>query len=404
MVCRASGTDSQARSDAGEWTRFRGPNGSGLSSATNLPSTWTEKDYRWKAALPGSGHSSPVIWGDKVFVMCGEKASARRIVLCLQASDGSVAWKREYDSQSFSQNRDNSYASSTPAVDQERVYVYWTTAEEVTVLALDHRGQEVWRRNLGPFKSRHGSGTSPIVYNDLVIINNDQEGPSFLTALDTRSGATRWRLDRRTDRVAYSTPCVRQTEAERAELVFSSSGHGISGVEPQTGRVNWELTNALPFRVVGSPVVGEGLVIASCGEGGIGRRLVAIRPGSATQVPRLAYEMKSSIPYVPTPLVEDGLLFLWGDNGLVACHRAPTGEKIWQEKISDSFYCSPVCANGRLYGVSKKGIVYVLAAAERYELLFTTPLGEPSFATPAIAGGVLYLRTASHLFALGRGS
>ncbi len=400
-LCSVSAADVLPGPDPGQWTRFRGPNGCGLSSATNLPTSWTDKDYRWKVALPGSGHASPVVWGDKLFTVCTEEASAKRVVLCLKTSDGSVAWQREYSSQSFRKNRDNSYASSTPAVDSERVYVYWTTPEEVTLLALDHQGREAWRRNLGPFKSQHGSGTSPIVFNDLVILNNDQEGPSFLTALDAKTGATRWQLNRRTDRAAYSTPCVRQTDDGTAELVFTSSGHGISGLSPLTGKVNWELTNALPFRVVSSPVLADGLIIGTCGEGGVGRRLVAVRPGSAKRSPQLVYEMKTAIPYVPTPLAKDGLLFLWGDNGLVGCHRADTGERIWQEKISDAFYCSPVCANGRLYAVSKKGVVYVLAAAERYELLASIPLGEPSFATPAIADGVLYLRTSSHLFALG---
>lgn len=207
---------------AADWNRFRGPNGSGLSAATNLPSAWTEKDYRWKVNLPGTGHASPVVFGDKVFVVCCDEAAARRMVVCLKTADGGVAWQREYSSRSYRKNRDNSFASSTPAVDREHLYVYWTIPEEVTLLALDHQGREVWRRNLGPFKSQHGSGTSPIVFNDAVIVNNEQEGPSFLIALDARTGATRWQLGRRTDRAAYSTPCIRRTDEGGAELLFAS--------------------------------------------------------------------------------------------------------------------------------------------------------------------------------------
>jgi len=382
------------------WTRFRGPNGSGISSATNLPSTWTEKDYRWRITLPGVGHASPVIWGDKVFVLCGDSRSAQRIVLCLNSKDGGVAWRREFASATFRKNRDNSYASSTPALDARRVYLYWTTPEEVAVLALDHQGKDVWRRNLGPFKSQHGSGTSLIVVGDLVLVNNDQEGPSFLAALDAASGKTRWEVKRRTDRAAYSTPCIRQADGNNAEVIFTSSAHGVTGLDLRTGRLNWELTNAFPFRVVSSPVLADGLVIGTCGEGGVGRGLVAARPGSPTRLPQVVYEFKRSIPYVPTPLAKDGLLFLWCDNGLVVCHRAATGERLGQVKLPDSFYSSPVWAGGRLYGVSKKGVVYVMAAAEKPELISTIPLGEPSFATPAIADGALYFRTESHLFCL----
>jgi outer membrane protein assembly factor BamB len=390
-----------AATPSSEWTRFRGPDGNGLGSATNLPTAWTEQDYRWKVPLPGTGHASPVISGDRIFVTSGDEATAKRLILCLSTIDGHVLWQREFESKSFPKNRDNSYASATPAVDAHRVYLYWTTPDEVTLLALDHEGKDCWQRNLGPFKSQHGSGTSPIVFEDLVVLGNDQDGPSFLIAVDAKTGATRWQLNRRSDRVAYSTPCLRQTEAGKPELVFTSSSQGMSGVDPRTGTLNWELTNAFPYRVVGSPIVADGFIIATCGEGGIGKRLVAVHPGSPQEPPRLVYEMKSNLPYVPTPLAVGGLLFLWGDNGLVSCHRPATGERLWQERIRDSFYSSPVCADGHLYCPSKQGVVYVLAAADQLRLISSVPLGEPGFATPAIADGVLYLRTQSHLFALG---
>lgn len=396
--CVQAGSGLSGEND--NWTRFRGPNGSGISSATNIPSKWGEKDYRWKVALPGSGHASPVVWDQNVFVLCGDPTNAQRTLLCLKTADGSVAWRRDFASSTFPKNRDNSYASSTPALDAKHIYLYWTTLDEVTVLALNHSGKNVWQRNLGPFKSQHGSGTSLIVVDDLVLVNNDQDGPSFLVALDAASGVTRWELKRRPDRVAYSTPCLRSTSDGRPEAIFTSSAHGVTGVDLRSGKVNWELTNAFPFRVVSSPVLADDLVIGTCGEGGTGRRLVAVRPGSPAHAAELAYEFKSLIPYVPTPVVKDGLLFLWGDNGLVVCHRAATGERLWQHKISDSFYSSPIWVGGRLYGVSRKGVVYVLAAGEKPELLSSIPLGAPSFATPAIAKGALYFRTDSHLLCL----
>lgn len=393
-------TGASAHSLDAEWTRFRGPNGSGISTATNLPSSWTESDYRWKVGLPGTGHASPVIFGGQVFVLCGDKATARRTLLCLNTRDGKIVWSRDYASTTFAEHRENSYGTSTPVVDDKHVYVYWTTPDEITVLALDHQGKETWRRNLGPFKSQHGSGTSPVLFGDLLVIGNDQEGPSSIFGLDAATGRTRWEVKRRTDRAAYSAPLVRQFGRE-TELVFTSSGHGVTGIDPTTGRVNWELTNAFPFRVVGSPILADGLVVGSSGEGGVGRRLVAVQPGSGTELPRIVYEMKNSIPYVPTPVAKDGLLFLWGDNGLLACHRTTTGELVWREKISDSFYSSPIWAEGRLYGVSKGGTVYVVSAADKYRLIATMPLGEASFATPAVADGALFFRTAAHLICVG---
>jgi outer membrane protein assembly factor BamB len=404
IITATSAAERAGQNEAG-WTRFRGPDGSGISRATTIPASWADKDYYWRVVLPGKGHASPVIWGDKLFVTSGDENTGKRMALCLKTADGRLLWRRYYESKPFSKNRENSYATSTPVVDHDHVYVYWTTPDEVTLLALDHHGKEAWRRNLGPFMGRHGSGASPVVYEDLVVLSNDQEGrsqPSFLIAVEAKTGKTRWQIKRRTDRVSYSTPCVFRPENGPAELIFTSCGQGISSIDPLTGKQNWELAGAFPFRVVGSPVAASELIVASCGEAGVGRRLVAVRPGSGKQAPQLAYEMKASIPYVPTPLIANDLLFLWGDNGLVSCHRVATGERVWQEKIRDRFYSSPVWVNGRLYCISKSGVVYVLAVADKPQLLASIPLGEPSFATPAIANGTLYLRTESHLFAVGK--
>ena len=162
-----------------EWTRFRGPNGSGLSSATTIPTQWTESDYNWHVTLPGIGHSSPVIWGDKVFVTSADEETAERLVLCLSADDGRVLWKRNFPSSAHHKHLQNSFASSTPALDQNHVYVCWTTPEEYALVALTHDGDEAWHIGLGPFVSQHSGGTSPIVYRDMVVLGNDQDGVEF---------------------------------------------------------------------------------------------------------------------------------------------------------------------------------------------------------------------------------
>ena len=391
-----------AQSPSMDWPRFRGPNGSGIAEATNAPTQWTERDYRWKITLPGPGHSSPVVVSDKVFVTCADEATAKRIVLCLNAKNGDVLWRKQFDSSTFKKHRDNSFATSTPAADGRHVYIYWTTPEEITLMALNHDGSEAWKKSLGPFAGQHGSGTSPIVYNNMVIVGNEQEGnSSCLYALDAETGATKWTTPRRTSVAAYSTPFVRENHDGLPELVFSGSSHGISALDPYTGAVRWEYANAFPLRVVGSSIEAGNLIVGTCGEGGVGRRLVALKPPSGKEEAALAYELKTGIPYVPTPLEKDGLLFLWGDNGLVSCLRSGTGEKLWQEKLEDSFYGSPVSVQGRLYCVSRKGVVYVLAASDQYRFLGKNDLGEGSHATPAVAGGALFFRTFTHLMAIG---
>ena len=162
---------------AEEWTRFRGPNGTGLSAAKGIPSEWTEEDYNWNATLPGQGHSSPVVWGDKVFVLSASAESAERIVMCLDTATGKTVWERRYPSHVHDKHLKNSFASATPALDRDHVYCSWSTPEQYTLLALGHDGREAWRVDLGPVVSQHSTGVSPIVFEDMVILANDQDGP-----------------------------------------------------------------------------------------------------------------------------------------------------------------------------------------------------------------------------------
>jgi outer membrane protein assembly factor BamB len=155
---------------AQEWTRFRGPNGSGISEAKTIPATWTEKDFNWKVSLPGRGHCSPVLWGTKVFVTTGDNQAGQFEVLCLGATDGRVLWQKAFPFATYPKHDNNSFASSTPAVDGNRVYVCWSVPNRYTLMALTHEGEKVWEKDLGPFVSQHGNGTSPIIYHDNVIL------------------------------------------------------------------------------------------------------------------------------------------------------------------------------------------------------------------------------------------
>jgi outer membrane protein assembly factor BamB len=394
--------ETQNAQEAQEWTRFRGPNGEGQSDAATFPAAWTTADYLWRVKLPGIGHSSPVVRGDRLFVTAGLD-DATRIVRCLRTSDGGLIWKRDFPAAVHRMHAFNTFAVSTPAVDDRNVYLLWADPEQYVVLALDQeRGREQWRRDLGPFVAEHGFGASPIRFEDLLIVPNDQDGPSFCIALDAKTGETRWKTDRPSGRAAYSTPFIHRPEGGEPQLVLASTAAGLSGLDPRTGRVLWRLGGVFDQRVVGSPVAAGDLIIAYCGTGGSGTRLVAVRPGDAEgkTPPEIAYEIKGSLPYVCMPLVHGELLFLWHDQGVVTCVEAATGEIHWRERIGGRFFGSPVRVGERLYCMSRDGEMVVLAADKQFKLLGRVGLEEASCATPAVAGGVMYLRTVSHLMAL----
>ncbi len=389
---------------ADNWPRFRGPNGQGISDATTVPVKWSEQDYKWKVALPGGGHSSPVVWDGRLFVTSGDDKTLRGTVQCLSAADGRELWRKEFELDKHPMNALNSYASATPALDADQVYVLWPGPAQTRLSALTHDGREVWTIKLPGVKARHGAGSSPIVYGDFVIVTREQDKAgdvkSVWLAVDRRTGETRWRYEHpENTNGSYSTPCVYRDKGGREQLVFSSNSHGIAGVDPQNGTVLWKTPTALPARVVSSPVLVDGLVVATCGEGGRGIRLAAVRPpdagsSAATEV----YAISGGIaPYVPISVVHDGLLFTFHDQGTVSCLRSGTGEVLWSEKPGGKFFGSPVCVSDKLYAIATDGNVVVLRAGPKYELLGVNALGEKSHATPAVAGGRMYLRTFSHL-------
>ena len=394
-----------------EWTRFRGPNGQGISDTKTIPVKWTEEDYNWKIELPGGGHSSPVLWGDKLFVTSGNQQAGNSVLLALNVSDGSVLWQKEYAISKYRPNKLNSFATSTPAVDADHVYVLWTSLEETILTALNHQGTEIWKQTFEGVRCQHGAGTSPIVHNDMVIFTHENENKSsenarsIWFAVDRKTGETRWTLDRQTGpKTSYSTPCVYTPTTGIPQLIFNSYSHGMTSVNPGTGKVIWEVASAFPARVVSSPVIADELLVGSCGDGGSGKRLIAIRPGSSdgSIQPKEVFKIESGYrPYVPTSIAKGGLLFTFLDRGYISCWNSATGKQLWEEKPAGRFFSSPVCVDGKLYCITMDGDVVVVRAAETYELLAINPLGETSHAVPAVAGDRMYLRTYSHLFSIG---
>jgi outer membrane protein assembly factor BamB len=391
------------------WTRFRGPNGTGISDDTTIPSTWTESDYAWQVKLPGRGHSSPVIWNDKVFLTSAMDDPAQRVVLCLSAVDGKLLWERRYDYLAHKKHLLNSFASPTPAVDEDHVYVSWSVPDNLELFALTHDGKDVWKRDLGKFVSQHSAGNSPVIYRDMVLLVNEQDdaekvkgdgggesGVSYLHAVSRKDGHDIWQTPRKSATVTYSAPMVRELPGGGEELIFNSQAHGVGAVDPATGAVKWELT-VLDKRSVSSPVIAGGLVFGTCGSGGGGNYIAAVKPGPN---PELAYKVTEQANYVPTLIGKGNLLFVWSDKGIVSCLDAPTGQVKWRERVGGNFFGSPICVGDRLYAIASDGKVTVLSATEKFEKLHEIELGETSHSTPAVADGKLYLRTESHLYCL----
>ncbi len=391
---------------AQEWPRFRGPNGRGESEATTIPAVWTASDELWSTELPGVGHSSPVLWGERIFLLSADPEKGTRYVVCVAADNGKLLWQREYSSNAHHIHQLNSLASSTPVADEQHVYCAWSTPEEFTLLALTHDGKPAWKANLGPFVSQHGFGTSPIVVGELVIIANDQDADSFIVAVDRASGAIRWKINRERlpeQNTSYSTPCLYEPGDKPAELILCSRMHGVTAIDPASGKTRWELAGVFGQRPVSSPIVVDGLVLATCGQGGGNNNLIAIAPYRDGKTPKLVYQVdRTNAPYVPSLVAKGSLVFLWGDRGVVSCMNGATGEILWRKRVGGDYFGSPIRVADVIYCISSEGEVAAIRAADEFELLGKSPLGDVSRSTPAVASGRMYLRSQSRLIAVGQ--
>jgi outer membrane protein assembly factor BamB len=390
---------------AGDWSRFRGPHGLGVSDEKNIPVKVEPGNVLWKVSLPAFGHSSAAVAGDDVFITGSPDGGKTRLLLCLSAKDGSTRWKVELPGAVHSIHKKSSFASATPCVDGRLVYITFTVPN-VTVWAFDRAdGREVWKRELGEFISEHGSGTSPIVYRDLLILSNDQggtmdpkgsprDGKSFLIALDAATGATRWQTDRKTAVVSYSTPLVIEETGKRPELIFTSQAEGIVGLDPLNGKVNWQVPG-FTKRTVGSAVYADGVIAASCGQGSGGSMMIGVAGGKSV------WQAQKMLPYVPSPVGFGRHFYVVSDGGVAGCFEARSGKPLWSERLGGNFAAGALVIDGKVYAISEQGEMFVFAAAEQYKLIARSSVDEPVYATPSVANGRLYIRTHKSLICLG---
>jgi outer membrane protein assembly factor BamB len=400
---------------AEEWPGWRGPRGDGTSEETGLPVRWSStENVRWKTPMPGVGHSSPVVWGDRVFVTTcvtdEGKRGGKRELLCLDRHGGKVLWERVVLTARLEAKHPlNSHASSTPATDGEHVWVTFLDDPDMVVACYTQDGREVWRRSPGKLLSRHGFCTSPVLHKDLVILNGDQDGDGYLVALDRHTGEERWRTARPNHTRSYCTPLLVRSPGRPGvtQLVLSGS-RCVAGYDADTGKGLWVLDGPTE-QFVASLVYGDGLLFLTAGYPEF--HLMGLRPdgaGNVTHSALVAWHLDHRAnrggklaSYVPSPLTHGGHFFVVSDVGYLSCLEARTGKRLWAERLGRHHSASPALAGGHLYLPDDDGVTWVVKAGGKFELVAKNPLGEECYASPAVAHGHLFLRTLHHLWCIG---
>jgi outer membrane protein assembly factor BamB len=389
---------------AENWPGWRGPRGDGTSTETAVPFHWNaSENIAWKVPIPGIGHSSPIVWGDRIFVTTCVDKNFERMLLCLARRDGKVLWQRTVlTSKLEPKHKLNSFASSTPVTDGKHVWVTFLHQPDLDVVCYDFDGNQVWRRSPGRFFSVHGFCSSPVLYRDLLIINGDQDAEAYIVALDKNTGAERWRADRPNRTRSYCAP-VLVDAAGKTQLVLSGS-RCVASYDPQTGKQAW-IIDGPTEQFVASLVHTDGVLFLTAGFPEFHN--MGILPGGTGNVTHthvLWHEAKTTprkAAYVPSPIAQGHHFFLVSDQGHASCFEARTGKRLWMERLGPHHSASPVAAEGRLYFTDDEGTTYVVKAGPAFEVLARNPLGEESYASPAISHGQLFIRTLHHLYCIG---
>lgn len=375
----------------------------GIDTSSIAPTMWEESDYRWIMDLPGTGHASPVVWDNTIFVTSSDDSNDVGYAMAIHENTGELLWQNKFQVSDLTMHKDNNLAAPSPAVDESKVYVIWYSEAKTSLYALKHDGILQWKAEFGGIEAKHGGGSSLMLTGQHVIFTREQEESSSLqsswVAVDKNTGEVAWELEREnSERNSFSTPALVFTKDQKAILIFSSHAHGFTAVDPVSGRVLWERKSLLSHRVVASPIFANDKILACRkGEAVVLEVDEKLNPVADTAL----YTLPPSLsPYVPTPIVVGDLLYLFLDNGSVACLDFATGEQLWKERPAGPTYGSPVCVNGNLYCITRAGEVMVIRAQARYELLGIYALGEESFSTPAMTGSGMLFRTFTRLMML----
>jgi outer membrane protein assembly factor BamB len=389
-----------ATAAAEEWPGWRGPRGDGTSLETDIPLRWsTTRNVIWRVPIPGKGHSSPIVWQDRIFLTTCLEDEQKRLLLCLSRSSGNILWRREVLRLPLEQKHDlNSFASSTPVTDGRHIWVTFLDVSQMRVACYDFAGNRIWLHSPGEFHSKHGFCSSPVLYKDLLIINGDQDAEAWIVGLDKETGRERWRADRPNRTRSYCTPLIVDTSG-RNELVLSGS-KCVASYDPDTGKQNW-LIDGPTEQFVSSLVFGDGVLFLTAGFPTY--HLMGIRPGGMGDVTRthVLWHDTRAADYVPSPIAFDKYFYFVNDNGIAGCVVAQTGRRLWTERLGKHHSASPVSAGGYLYFTDDAGTTHVLRAGPRFEQIGKNRLDDECYASPAIAHGQLFIRTLHYLTRIG---
>jgi outer membrane protein assembly factor BamB len=437
FVLSTLGSASVRGNDGGNWPQWRGPGGLGVSAESGFPTEWSPTtNVKWKTAIPGRGHSSPIVWGDRIFVTTsirGEHVPGRKApihlgfdrepgyvhpdsvdvdyrytlkALGIDARSGRILWEQTaYEGVMYDdRHRKNTYASPTMTTDGRLVYAFF---ESPGLYAYDFDGHLQWQTSLGGIiKAGLGPGTSPVIFENLVILQCDQEmgDGSFIVGLDRRTGKEVWRTAR-TQRRSWATPLLVRVD-DHVELV-ASGAESIVAYDPANGRELWH-ANGTQSHPIPSPVAGHGLVFVTAGSQA--KRALAIRlgrSGDLTDSSSIVWRYNKGTAYVPSPILYGRYLYLLTDPGLLTCLDAVSGEVVYQGgrvPVPATFTASPVAFDNLLLLTSEDGDTFVVKAGPTHQVVATNSVGEPVFASPALAHRTIYIRGERHLFALGKTS
>ena len=391
---------------ASDWPQFRGPDGQGHSDARGVPLQWSEtRSVKWKTALPGQGWSSPVVWENQIWMTSADASGKSLHALCVDRNTGQLLHDVAVLTPGAAGPRHalNGFASPTPVLDGKHVYVHFGARGTV---CLDTAGKIVWKNTSLPFTAPQGAASSPILHGNLLILVCDGTDKQFVVALEKRTGKVVWKqarqhLERALARnpffqMAYSTPLVQAIDGKH-QLVATCADH-VAGYDVATGKELWWL----PYEgcsLVGRPSYGNGLFYVVGSIKLDHHAVYAIKPGQGQLKPeQLAWQNSEGIPHVPSPLLIGKELYVVKDNGTATCLDALTGKVVWKKRLGGNYRSSPIAVRERIYFCSQEGKTTVVATGRKYKVLATNQLGGKFFASPAVAGRALFLRSDSHLY------
>ena len=383
-----------------DWPEFRGPDGQGHAVQRGLPLTWSEtENIVWKAPIDGLGWSSPVIGGQQIWLTTAIDDGKSLRAICLDRDSGKIIHNIDLfqPEEPGKIHKKNSHASPTPILEDDRVYVHFGTHGTA---CLTTAGKVLWKNNELKYVPVHGSGCSPVLVDDLLIVNCDGDDLQFVVGIEKHTGKIRWKTDRdglvSSKHFAFATPLT--IRAGATEQVVSPGPDQVVSYDPKSGKALWHSRYKGGYSLVPRPVFGKGLVYVCSGYNT--PVLYAIKPDGSGDVTdtHVAWSIKKGVPHNPSPLLVGDELYMVSDRGVATCVNATTGEELWQERLGGNFSASPMLADGRIYFLDEDGITTVVAPGKEYKELAKNTVEGRTLASYGVAGKAIYLRTDTHLY------